>query len=100
MEEKVNIGKDKNGMLIYKTSRGGKMYDISLELRAKAINLNEMIKKLKPIYKNLYIIKHKIIVPMARMEDKDIDLIYLNSNNNQAIFVHPKAHVFWNNKKI
>ena len=44
MVEKINIGKDKNGVLIYKTSRGGKMYDISSEIRAKAINLTEMIK--------------------------------------------------------
>ena len=34
-------------------------------------------KKVKPVYKSLYVIRHKMIVPMARMEDNEIDLIYL-----------------------
>ncbi len=98
--EKVNLGLDKSGKLTYETSRVGIMYDISNEVRAKAIDLEQMTKKLKPVFKSLYIIKHKVVVPMARLEDKSIDLIYLNRHNKHAIFVHPESEVKWNNKKI
>jgi hypothetical protein len=76
------------------------MFDITKELRAKAIDLEEMTKKVKPVYKSLYVIRHKMIVPMARLEDKDIDLIYLNRHSKHAIFVPPRAEVTWNGKKI
>ena len=59
-----------------------------------------MTKKLKPVYKSLYVIRHKLIVPMARVENSTIDLIYLNRKNKHAIFVPPKAEVFWNGNKI
>ncbi len=98
--EKITLGKDKNGKLSFTTSRGGKMFDITKELRAKAIDLEEMTKKVKPVYKSLYIIRHKMIVPMARMEDNEIDLIYLNRHTKHAIFVPPNAEVTWNGKKI
>ena len=98
--EKVNLGRDNSGKLTYETSRGGIMYDISNEIRAKAIDLEEMTKKLKPVFKSLYVIKHKVVVPMARLEDTNIDLIYLNRHNKHAIFVHPESEVKWNNKKI
>ena len=98
--ETVSLHRNKDGKLSYETSRGGKMYDITNEIRAKAIDLEGMTDKMKPVYKSLYIIKHKIIVPMARLEDKDIDLIYLNKHSRHAIFVHPNSEVSWNNKKI
>ena len=98
--EKVNLGRDKLGKLTYETSRGGIMYDISNEVRAKAIDLEQMTKKLKPVFKYLYIIKHKVVVPIARLEDRNIDLIYLNRYNKHAIFVHPESIVKWNDKKI
>ena len=44
--EKITLGKDENGKLSYTTSRGGKMFDITKELRAKAIDLEEMTKTL------------------------------------------------------
>ena len=49
--EKITLGKDENGKLSYTTSRGGKMFDITKELRAKAIDLEEMTKKVKPVSK-------------------------------------------------
>tara|TARA_B100001250_G_C19585302_1_gene693918 strand:- start:13 stop:312 length:300 start_codon:yes stop_codon:yes gene_type:complete len=98
--EKITLGKDENGKLSYTTSRGGKMFDITKELRAKAIDLEEMTKKVKPVYKSLYVIRHKMIVPMARLEDDEIDLIYLNRHTKHAIFVPPRAEVTWNGKKI
>jgi hypothetical protein len=98
--EKVNLGRDNSGKLTYETSRGGIMYDISNEVRSKAIDLEQMTKKLKPIFKSLYVIKHKVVVPMARLEDTNIDLIYLNRHNKHAIFVHPESEVKWDNKKI
>jgi len=97
--EKINLDR-KNGKLIYTTSRGGIMFDITKELRAKAIDLEQMTKKMKPVYNNLYIIKHRIIVPMSRLENKNIDMIYINSKTKHAIFVHPNSEVFWEGKKI
>ena len=98
--EKVCLERTKKGKLSYTTSRGGKMYDITNEIRAQAIDLDEMTAKMKPIYKSLYVIKHKIVVPMARLEDNEIDLIYLNRHSKHAIFVPPECEVSWNNKKI
>ena len=98
--EIIKLGRDSMGKLTYTTSRGGKMYDITKEIRAKAINLEEMTKYLKPVFKSLYIIRHKVIVPMARIEDNDIDLIYINNHTKHAIFVPPSAKVTWNGKKI
>ena len=98
--EKIELSRDSNGKLNYVTSNNGIMYDITNEIRAKSIDLDTMTKKLKPVFKSLYVIKHKLIVPMARIEDSTIDLIYLNRNNKHAIFVHPKSHVYWNGNKI
>jgi hypothetical protein len=98
--EKIRLSRNKNGKLIYKTSRGGKMCDITSEIRSKVIDLDHMTKRLRPVYKSLYIIKHKIIVPMARLEDNNIDIIYLNRHSKHVIFVHPNSEVFWNGKKV
>jgi len=98
--EKIRLGRNNDGKLIYKTSRGGKMCDITSEIRSKIINLDQMTKRLRPVYKSLYIIKHKIIVPLARLEDNNIDIIYLSRHSKHAIFVHPNSEVFWNGKKV
>jgi hypothetical protein len=98
--EKIRLSRNNNGKLIYKTSRGGKMCDITSEIRSKIIDLDQMTKRLRPVYKSLYIIKHRIIVPMARLEDNNIDIIYLNRHNKHVIFVHPNSEVFWDGKKV
>lgn len=98
--EKIELSRDKNGKLKYTSTNNGIMYDITNEVRSKAINLETMTKKIKPVYKSLYVIRHKLVVPMARAENSAIDLIYLNRKNKHAIFVPPKAEVFWNGNKI
>ena len=98
--EKIELSRDSNGKLKYSSTNNGIMYDITNEIRAKAIDLDTMTKKLKPVYKSLYVIRHKLVVPMARAENSDIDLIYLNRQKKHAIFVPPKAEVFWNGNKI
>lgn len=98
--EKIKLSRDRNGKLNYETTNNGIMYDITNEIRAKAIDLDTMTKKLKPVYKSLYVIRHKLVVPMARAENNTIDLIYLNRKNKHAIFVPPTAEVFWNGNKI
>lgn len=89
---KVNIN-NKNGKLNFNSSRGGKLVDITNETRAALINTEELTKNIKPVYKSLYIIKHKLIIPMARLEDKNIDGIYIKRNNKHIIFIDPKSSV-------
>ena len=98
--EIIELGRDNSGKLFFDSSRGGKMYDITQELRAKLINLEDMTEHIEPVFKSLYIIRHKLVVPMARIEDRNIDAIYLNRHSKHAIFVMPKCDVRWNNKKI
>ena len=89
----VTIGKDANGSLTFDSSRGGKLVDVTTAPRSKMIDLNKLTKGVKPVFKSLYILHHKIVVPMARMEDKAIDAIYVNKQNKHAIFVAPKCKV-------
>ena len=90
---RVTVGKDKEGSLTFKSSSGGKLVDVTTAPRAKMIDLNRLTKGSKPVYKSLYVLHHKIIVPMARMEDKEIDAIYVNKQGKHAIFVAPKCKV-------
>jgi len=89
----VTVGKDEKGSLVFHSSRGGKLVDVTTAPRAKMIDLNGLTKGATPVYKSLYVLHHKIVVPMARLEDGDIDAIYVNKQNKHAIFVAPKCKV-------
>ena len=96
----VNLIKDKEGKLHFSSSNGGKLVDISKEFRAKIIDLEKLTKKLIPVFKNFYIIRHKLIIPMARIEDSKIDAIYLARKKKHAIILPSICDIKWNGKSI
>ena len=87
----VKIGRDKNDRLTFVSSNGGKLVDVSHAPRSSMLDLNILTARSKPVFKSLYVLHHKIVVPMARMEDSAIDAVYVNKQGKHAIFVSPKC---------
>jgi hypothetical protein len=97
----IKLSKKENGSLSFSTTNPmGRLVNITNEIRAKLINKQELIKNKNPIYNNLYICTHPMIIPMAKLEDETVDAIFIKWENKQIIVVHEDCQVYWFNKLV
>lgn len=100
MSYHVELGKSEDGSLSFSSTNKGKIINISKETRAHAINLLEITRHKEPVFKSLYIVRHSAIIPLARVEDKDIDALYISRDGISTIILAPNATATWDGNTV
>ena len=92
---------NKDGKLTFESTHyEGRMVDITDEPRSKAISKKKLIKGKTPVYKSLYICRHPVIIPMAKLEDKSVDAVYIRGKKMHVIVVDSECEVKWNGEVL
>ena len=96
-----NIIKLKNvkGELFFESSNNGIIINMN-EYRTNIMDINNLIKNTKPIYKSMFIIKNDILISIFKLENKNIHAIYINKNKKSIIIVDDNSEVFWDGKLV
>ena len=93
---KIFVSRDEDKKLTFESSTNGNLIDITKEARSFLIPLRDLIKEEKPVFKNLYIIKHKDIIPLARKEGGEhIDAIFIHRPYARVIIVADTCDYHW-----
>ena len=99
MKNIINL-QNNNGELLFNSSNNDGIIINMNEYRTDITDINYLIKTTKPIYKSMFIIKNNTLISLLRLENKNIDAIYINKNNKSIICVGENSEVFWDKKLV
>ena len=86
----IKFYNDEDGDLQFESTNKGRLEDISEQTRAKVIPFKKLMKEGRKIKKNLFLCKSDMIISLTKKEDKEIDALYYNYNENHILIV-PKS---------
>jgi hypothetical protein len=89
--------KNNNGELFFESNNNGIIINMN-EYRTDIIDINHLIKNKKPVYKSMFIVKNNLLISLFRLENENIDAIYINKNNKSIICIEDNSEVFWDGK--
>jgi hypothetical protein len=86
-----------NGKLQYKTSNiKGRIVNITNEKRAELINRDDVLKKVVYQYENFYICKCPTIMKLTKLEDSNVEALYILYEEKHLIIIG-NCEFEWNN---
>jgi hypothetical protein len=88
-----------DGKLSFESNNNGIIMNMN-DYRTSITNINMLIKNKKPVYKSMFIIKNDLLMSLFRLENENIDAIYINKNNKSIICVEDNSEVFWDGKIV
>jgi len=86
-----------NGKLFFESNNNGIIINMN-EYRTNIIDIHHLIKNKKPVYKSMFIVKNDLLISLFRLENENIDAIYINKNNKSIICIEDNSEVFWDGK--